>query len=82
VRAERRLAELMEKIPMEAAALDRDKMLADIMRRDSHDSNREIAPLRCPEGAFKVDTTDLSIDQVVNQILSYIAKKFPQRVST
>jgi len=77
VRAQRRLSELMEKNPAEAAGWDRGKMLADIMRRDSYDSNRAIAPLRCPETAFQVDTTDLSIDQVVSQILGYVAQKFP-----
>jgi len=80
IRAQRRLAELIEKNPAEAAGLDRDKMLADIMRRDSYDSNRAIAPLRCPDDAFQIDTTDLSVNQVVGLILNFVAEKYPQRV--
>src|SRR5579872_2091697 len=41
IRARRRLAEILEKHPLDAANMDYDKMLADIMRRDTYDSNRE-----------------------------------------
>jgi CMP/dCMP kinase len=71
IRAERRLNEILEKRPEEARTLNREQMLTDILRRDEYDSNREIAPLRCPPDAFQIDTSHLSIDQVVDQIVKY-----------
>jgi cytidylate kinase len=71
IRAERRLNEILEKQPDEARALNREKILMDIQRRDAYDSTREIAPLRCPPDALQIDTTGLSIDQVVDQIITY-----------
>jgi CMP/dCMP kinase len=69
IRAERRLNEILEKQFEEARTLTREQMLADILRRDEYDSTREIAPLRCPPDALQIDTSDLSIDQVVDQIV-------------
>lgn len=40
VRAQRRLDEMIAKNPAEAAKIDHDKMLADIIRRDTHDSTK------------------------------------------
>jgi CMP/dCMP kinase len=79
VRAQRRLDELLSKMPEEARNLDHDKILQDLMRRDEIDSTRELAPLRCPEDALKIDTSDLSIDEVVEKILNNIKDKFPSR---
>jgi cytidylate kinase len=75
IRAERRLNEILEKRPEEAATLDRTQMLTDIQRRDEHDSTREVAPLRCPPDALQIDTSHLSIDQVVDQIVKYAENK-------
>ncbi|MBI2743840.1 MAG: (d)CMP kinase [Chlamydiales bacterium] len=75
VRAERRLKELVAKNPDLAKTLDSQKMLSDIMRRDEVDSTREHAPLLCPKDAHVIDTSDLSIDEVVSQILTYVSKK-------
>jgi 1-acyl-sn-glycerol-3-phosphate acyltransferase len=75
VRAERRLLEIIEKYPEEAQKLTREQLLEDLMRRDAYDSTREIAPLRCPEDALQIDTTHLSIDQVVDQIVKFSARK-------
>ncbi len=74
VRAERRMKELLLKKSEEFKGLSHEQILEDIMRRDAYDSSREIAPLRCPSDAFKIDTTDLSIDQVVSQIVNYCVK--------
>ncbi len=41
------------------------QIAADITRRDALDSEREHDPLRQAEGAIEVDTSDLSIDEVV-----------------
>lgn len=77
VRAERRLQELLLKNPEELAQLNRDQMLEEIIRRDEHDSTREIAPLRCPVDAYQIDTSHLGISQVIDTIVAYIHKKHP-----
>lgn len=71
VRAQRRLDELLQKRPEDAEGLDLEKMREELMRRDELDSTRAIAPLKCPEGAYVVDTSDLSIDEVIGEILKY-----------
>ncbi len=44
----------------------------DLSNRDTIDSNREIAPLKKAEDAIYVDTTDLSIEEVVERLLKWI----------
>jgi cytidylate kinase len=58
-RARRRAAELG--LPVE-------QVLADQQGRDERDTRREHSPLRAAEDAVEVDTTGLSIDQVVARI--------------
>ncbi len=45
---------------------------ADLSNRDRIDSNREFAPLKKAEDAIYLDTTLLTIEEVVNKILAYI----------
>ena len=45
-----------------------------IRERDTKDSNREISPLRKAEDAFEIDTTDLTIEEVVEQVLLLCAR--------
>ncbi|MFA5356444.1 MAG: (d)CMP kinase [Candidatus Omnitrophota bacterium] len=47
----------------------------DLSNRDKIDSTREFAPLKRAEDAVYVDTTDLSIEEVVNKVLGYIVDK-------
>ena len=79
VRAERRLNEILLKKPEEGNGISRSQMLSDIMARDEYDSTREVAPLRCPPDAYQIDTTHLSIDQVVDQIVKYFVQKYPDK---
>ena len=48
-----------------------ESILADIIARDERDMNREIAPLKQADDAILIDTTGLSIDEVVAKIASY-----------
>lgn len=64
VRAQRRYKELQEK----GEDCDLEKIEADIIARDEQDMNREIAPLRQAEDAVLVDTSDLTIPEVVAKI--------------
>jgi cytidylate kinase len=45
---------------------------ADLSKRDKIDSSREFAPLKKAEDAVYIDTTFLTIEEVVNKLLSYI----------
>ncbi|MGK5594756.1 MAG: (d)CMP kinase [Parachlamydiaceae bacterium] len=71
VRARRRYDELITKFPEQSKGLTLEKVLEDINARDHYDSTREISPLKKAEDAFEVDTTNLSIDEVVYKILEY-----------
>ena len=41
----------------------------DLARRDEHDSQRTVSPLKAAEDAIEIDTSDLSIDSVVDLIV-------------
>ena len=71
VRAKRRFLELMEKI----GNADLEEIEAQIRERDYRDMNRPIAPLKQAEDAVLVDTSDMTIDEVVDKILSIIDEK-------
>ena len=64
VRAARRAREVSD--------LDFDTVAADLARRDALDSGRQNDPLRRADGAIEVDTSDLSIDEVVELIANEI----------
>lgn len=65
VRALRRYKELKAK-NIEA---DIEKIEKDIIIRDQNDMNREVAPLKCAEDATTIDSSEMTIDEVVNTIL-------------
>jgi len=71
VRAARRFAELREKFPKETESLTLDKVLEDINARDNHDSSRENSPLKQADDACVVDTSDLTLDEIILKILEY-----------
>lgn len=69
-RARRRCIELNEKnIPAEY-----DKILDDILKRDYIDSHRAASPLVKSEDAIEIDSSNLSISEVVEIISNYIMK--------
>lgn len=53
-------------------------VLADLRRRDEYDSSRAVAPLRPAEGAVIVDSTLLSVEQVVESILELVQAVNPE----
>lgn len=71
VRAERRYKELVEK-GMEA---DIETIKADIEERDYRDSHREHSPLKQAEDAVLVDSSYMTIDEVVSFIKNIIGEK-------
>lgn len=65
-RAKRRFLELQEK----GENCDLEEIEKDIIERDTRDMNREFAPLRQAEDAILVDSSDMSIEEVVERIIS------------
>ena len=53
-------------------SVDYEEVLADIIRRDQADSTRAVSPLRQAEDAYLLDSSDLTIDQVVEAICSRV----------
>lgn len=64
VRAKRRYLELKEK----GIEADIDKIEADIIERDNRDMTREISPLRQAEDAVLLDSSEMTIDEVVEKM--------------
>lgn len=52
-----------------------EEILADIIKRDEQDRNRAVAPLAKASDAVEVDSSDMSVDEVVNFILNKIQEK-------
>jgi cytidylate kinase len=67
VRAQRRLKQLMEK----GYSANLADLLPDLRERDERDRTRAVAPLIAADDAFKLDTSNLGIDEVVEQVLSW-----------
>ena len=66
VRAKRRYDELTAK----GVSCDIHQIEEDIAKRDEQDMNREIAPLKQAEDAVLVDSSNMTIDEVVQAILT------------
>lgn len=71
IRAERRYKELKER----GEDIEFSKILEDIKTRDERDMNRKLNPLKIADGAVLVDSTDINIDGVVEEILSNIEER-------
>ena len=65
-RARRRFKELQEK----GVACNLEEIAHDIEERDTRDMNREIAPLKQAEDATFLDSSDMSIEEVVEAIVN------------
>lgn len=70
-RAARRCAELREK----GEDVTVEGILADMERRDALDASRAVAPLRQAEDAVQVDTSDLTLEQSIQAVLTVIRDK-------
>ena len=70
-RARRRFKEQTER----GVDCDIKEIERDIIARDEQDMNREVAPLRQAEDAVLVDSSDMTIDQVVDEIIRIYQEK-------
>ena len=69
-RADRRYKELIEK----GEEVTFDDVLNDIKQRDYNDTHRKLNPLKAADDAIMLDTTGMSIEEVVNNILRKVKK--------
>jgi cytidylate kinase len=73
-RANRRLKQLQDK----GLSVKFDHLLREIQERDDRDRNRAVAPLRPADDALVLDSTSLSIEEVVQKAQEYIESKLSQ----
>lgn len=66
-RAERRFIQLKEK----GFDVSLGRLLSDIQARDERDMNRSVAPLKAADDALELDSTELSIDEVLSQVMLF-----------
>ncbi len=57
---------------LETSDVSEESVARDLARRDAYDSQRVNDPLRQADGAVTVDTSDLTIDQVVNRLVELL----------
>lgn len=76
-RAKRRYKQLKEK-GIDANLPD---LVAELKARDERDSERSAAPLKAADDAILLDTTEMSIDEVVNQVLQMATQRFGSNVN-
>jgi cytidylate kinase len=70
-RAARRHKQLIQK----GFSANIDNLLRDLRERDERDSNRAVAPLRPAADAILLDTSSLSIDQAVDQVVAWYRER-------
>ena len=70
-RAQRRMLQNQEN----GIEADYDTILEDIKKRDYQDTHREHSPLRKADDAVEIDTSDMTIEEVVERVLEIIKEK-------
>ncbi len=70
-RAKRRHQELLAK----GSEMSYEEILDDINKRDYNDSHREVAPLKQADDAVLIDTTTMSIEEVVKKVKDIVRDK-------
>ena len=70
-RAERRYKQLKEK----GESVNLPRLFRDLEARDERDSSRDVSPLRPAEDAIVIDSTNLEIDEVVEQAYNIVKNK-------
>jgi cytidylate kinase len=75
-RAKRRYNQLKEK----GIGANLPDLVAELKARDERDSERSAAPLKAADDAILLDTTEMSIDEVVNQVMQMASQRFGSNV--
>jgi len=67
-----RAARRYEQLTASGMTVEFENVLSDIKLRDKNDTTRKISPLKKAEDAVLIDTTDMSLDEVVGTIVNAI----------
>ncbi len=70
-RAKRRWIEMQQR----GIEITYEQVLQDVLERDKRDSTRSVAPLRKAPDAVEIDTTNMTIDEVVDKIVELVRQK-------
>ena len=70
-RARRRFKELSEK----GIDVDFKKTLTEVIQRDQNDMSRDLSPLKMADDAIRIDSTDRSVEEVVEEMAALISSK-------
>jgi cytidylate kinase len=73
-RAQRRYKQLINK----GVSVNLRALLQDIASRDERDANRKVSPLKPADDAVVIETTSLTIEQVLNKVLAEVRTTFPE----
>ncbi len=71
----REVAAGRETVRRPGSGADLDAVRADLQRRDTVDSTRATAPLRIADGAVRIDTSTMTVQQVVDHLVRLAAER-------
>ena len=60
---------------MKGQECDYNTVLEDIKKRDYNDSHRKVAPLKKADDAVELETTTLSVEEVVAEVIKIVKEK-------
>ena len=73
--AEERATRRMNQLQKQGLDVSFSRLLSEIQERDYRDRNRAVAPLRPADDALVLDSTEMSIEQVLEKVLAYVDAK-------
>ncbi|PSV01780.1 (d)CMP kinase [Photobacterium kishitanii] len=73
--AEERATRRMNQLQKKGLDVSFSNLLSEIQERDYRDRNRAVAPLRPADDALVLDSTEMSIEQVLEKVLAYVDAK-------
>jgi cytidylate kinase len=76
-RAEVRAARRAEELRAKGEDVDTHEVLAALLERDRRDCEREVAPLRRAPDAVEIDTSEMTLDEVVDAVVAIAGEKVP-----
>ena len=69
---EERIKRRHKELSVKDASVKYKSIQEDMLTRDQQDKQRELAPLKAPDGAIIIDSDNISAGKVVEKIISYI----------
>ncbi|MFP4560336.1 MAG: (d)CMP kinase [Thiohalorhabdus sp.] len=76
---EERARRRYEQLRGQGCDVNLERITEELRQRDERDTHRNVAPLRPSEGAYVIDTTDISIEEVVAETLRRVRQSLPEK---